>query len=91
MTGPERHVLRAAAALMLEAIDGNRDAHAQRGAAVEDVAELSKYPDLDDRRHVVSLERRGYVKTWTAKPHTWGAHKRVSLTAKGWLDVLESR
>lgn len=90
MTGPQRYVARAIAALTMEGLDatGERDAY---GARVDRVAELSEYPDLVDRDIIGALVDKGYAYTWAAQP-PWGtnqrAHQRVKLTAKGWMEAM---
>jgi hypothetical protein len=86
MTGPERYVVKAIAALELanpitRRVDG--------GPQVSAVAELSKYPDLEDRRIVRALVRKGYAHTFD-DTMDYVPIKRVKLTAQGWMEALNT-
>lgn len=89
MTGPERHVLKAIAALTMDRQSSESRAwHSSSGVPVQAVADLSKYPDLEDRRHIVALERKGYVKTWESAAYSCRSRKQVKLTTQGWMEAL---
>jgi hypothetical protein len=92
MTGPERAVCKAIAALLLE--DNTKYVNSLVTSAagtvtVAAVAELSAYPDLEDRRIVKALIAKGYA---TGHSTGWyrgvAPHNVVTLTAKGWLEAL---
>lgn len=92
MTGPERHVCKAIAALLLTENTkyvNSTFTNASGYVPVAAVAELSTYPDLEDRRVVKSLIAKEY-----AIGHRTGwdggrpPQNVVTLTAKGWMEAL---